>query len=200
MLINIIKESSRGYDALRAEDLFLKERKIFFTEEVTAESSKQLIQAIMHLEQENEKKEITLYINCPGGEVTSGLAVYDCLRGLSCPVRTVCIGTAASMGSYLFLAGDKREILPHAQVMIHDPLVAGMQGAQNALALNKEAKKLMKTRELLGNILAERTGHTLEEVLEKTKEDCYLDAEEAVDFGIATSVITRIGGKENDAQ
>ncbi len=195
MLINIIKESSRGYDALRAEDLFLKERKIFFTEEVTAESSKQLIQAIMHLEQENEKKEITLYINCPGGEVTSGLAVYDCLRGLSCPVRTVCIGTAASMGSYLFLAGDKREILPHAQVMIHDPLVAGMQGVQNALALDKEARKLMKTRELLGNILAERTGHTLEEVLEKTKEDCYLDAEEAVDFGIATSVITRIGGK-----
>ena len=200
MLINVIKESSRGYDALRAEDLFLRERKIFFTEEVTAESSKQLIQAIMHLEQENEKKEITLYINCPGGEVTSGLAVYDCLRGLSCPVRTVCIGTAASMGSYLFLAGDKREILPHAQVMIHDPLVAGMQGAQNALALDKEAKKLMKTRELLGNILAERTGHTLEEVLEKTKEDYYLDAEEAVDFGIATTVITRIGGKKNDTK
>ncbi len=191
MNTNIIKESSRGFDMIHPEDHLLEERKIFFTEEVTSESAKQLIQLLLYLEQDNPKKEICLYINSPGGEVISGLAVYDTLIGLKCPVRTVCIGTAASMGSILFLAGKKRQILKHAEVMIHDPLVGGLKGAQNALALDKEAKKLMKTRETLGQILADRTGHSLEEVFDKTKEDCYLDAEEALEFGIATEIVSR---------
>ena len=168
-----------------------EDRKIFFTEEVTPESAKQLIQLLLYLEAESSQKEICLYINSPGGEVISGLAVYDTLTGLKCPVRTVCIGTAASMGSIIFLAGRKRQILRHAQVLIHDPLISGLNGVQNALALDKEAKKLMKTRDTLGKILAERTGHSLEEVFEKTKEDCFLDAEEALAFGIATEIVKR---------
>lgn len=192
MNTNVIKESSRGYDVLRPEDILMEERKIFFTEEVTAESATQLIQALMHLEKDDPKKEILLYLNSPGGEVSSGLAAFDAITGLSCPVDTICIGTAASMGSYLFLAGRKRLILPHSQIMIHDPLISGIQGSRSALALDKEAKKLMKVRDILGGILADKTGHTLEEVLDKTKDDCYLDAEEALSFGIATEIIHHI--------
>ena len=191
MNTNIIKESSRGYDLIRPEDRLFEDRKIFFTEEVTPESAKQLIQLLLYLEAESPQKEICLYINSPGGEVISGLAVYDTLTGLKCPVRTVCIGTAASMGSIIFLAGRKRQILSHAQVLIHDPLISGLNGVQNALAMDKEAKKLMKTRDTLGKILAERTGRSLEEVFEKTKEDCFLDAEEALAFGIATEIVKR---------
>ncbi len=187
----ILKESSRGYERLVPEDQLFEERKIFFTEEVTAESSKELIQLLLYLEQQDPEEEITIYINSPGGDVVSGLAAYDTIIGLNCPVRTVCIGTAASMGSYLFLAGDERWILPHAQVMIHDPLLSGLAGSQSALALDRQAKKLMKTRETLGSILAERSGRTLEEVYEKTKEDCFLDAEEALSFGIATQIVDR---------
>ena len=191
MNTNIIKESARGYDLIRPEDRLFEDRKIFFTEEVTPESAKQLIQLLLYLEAESPQKEICLYINSPGGEVISGLAVYDTLTGLKCPVRTICIGTAASMGSIIFLAGKKRQILTHAQILIHDPLISGLSGVQNALALDKEAKKLMKTRDTLGKILAERTGRSLEEVFEKTKEDCFLDAEEALAFGIATEIVKR---------
>ena len=192
MNTKILRESSRGIDHICPEDKLLSERKVFFTEEVTPVSAVQLIELLIYLESEDDKKEITLYISSPGGEVVSGLAAYDAIVGLRCPVRTVCIGTAASMGSILFLAGKDREILSHAQVMIHDPLINGLSGAQKALVLEKEAEKLMKAREVIGNIIAERTGHTLEEVLEKTKEDCYLSAEEALSFGIATKVIDHV--------
>ena len=192
MNTRILRESSRGIDMLCPEDKLLADRKVFFTEEVTSVSAVQLIQVLIYLEKEDSGKEITIYLNSPGGEVTSGLAVYDTIVGLKCPVRTVCIGTAASMGSILLLAGEKREILPHAQVMIHDPLINGLSGAQKALALEKEAEKLMKTREIIGKIIAERTGHTLDVVLEKTKEDCYLNAEESLAFGIVTKIVEHV--------
>ena len=188
----IIKQSARGYDHILQEEMLYSERRIFFTESVTAESAAQLIQTLLCLETESESKPITLYINSPGGDVVSGLAVYDTIIGLKCPVRTVCIGIAASMGSYLFLAGSERIILPHSQVMIHDPLINGLSGVQKALALEKEANKLMKTREMLGRIMSERTGKSLEEVYEKTKEDTYMSAEEALEFGIATAICEHI--------
>ena len=189
MNTRILKESSRGIERLSPEDRLLTERKVFFTEEVTSESAVQLIQLLLCLEDDDPGKDISIYINSPGGEVTSGLAVYDTITGLKCKVRTVCIGTAASMGAILFLAGEEREILPHAQVMIHDPLINGLNGAQKALTLEKEVVKLMEMRKTLGTIISERTGHTLDEVFDKTKEDCYLSAEESVEFGIATKII-----------
>jgi len=124
--------------------------------------------------------------------VVSGLAVYDTIRMLKSPVRTVCIGTAASMGSILFLAGEKREMLPHTKIMIHDPLIAGLSGSKRALELEKEAAQLMETRAVTAGIIAERCGRKLEEVYEKTKEDCYLTAQEAIDFGIATGIAKAI--------
>ncbi|MCR4945545.1 MAG: ATP-dependent Clp protease proteolytic subunit [Lachnospiraceae bacterium] len=188
----IIKQSARGYDHILPEEMLYSERKVFFTESVTAESAAQLIQTLLCLEAESESKPITLYINSPGGDVISGLAAYDTIVGLKCPVRTVCIGIAASMGSYLFLAGNERLILPHSQVMIHDPLINGLSGVQKALALEKEANKLMKTREMLGQIMSERTGKSIEEVYEKTKDDTYMSAEEALEFGIATEICDHV--------
>ncbi|MBR1854611.1 MAG: ATP-dependent Clp protease proteolytic subunit [Lachnospiraceae bacterium] len=187
----ILKETSRGIDRISLEDKLFEERRIFFTEEVNAETSTELIQQLLCLEMLDPKKEITIYINSPGGEVVSGLAVYDVIRGLKCPVRTVCTGTAASMGSILFLAGTKRQMLPHTKIMIHDPLVAGLSGRKRALELEKEALQLMETRAVTGGIIAERCGHTLEEVYEKTKEDCFLTAEEALEFGVATEIVSR---------
>ena len=128
------------------------------------------------------------YINSPGGEVSSGLAVYDAMQAVSCPVKTVCIGIAASVAAILFAAGAKREILPHGRVLIHDPLIPGGVGG-SALKINSVAKDLMQTRETVGRILAEHTGHSLEEVLEKTATDCYFSASEAVAWGLADRVI-----------
>ena len=189
MTTSILKSTSRGIETVHTEDQLYSERKIFFTEEVNAYSAAELIRLLSYLEKTGPKEEIGLYINSPGGEVSSGLAVYDVISGLTCPVRTVCIGTAASMAAILFLAGSVREMLPHSKIMIHDPLIDGLSGVRRALQLEKDAQKLMKSRDILGGIIAERTGHTLEEVFELTGYDCYLDAEEALQFGIATEIV-----------
>ncbi len=187
-----LKETSRGIDIIYPEDKLLEERKIFFTEEVNAESSNKLIQYLLCLEAFDSKKPITVYINSPGGEVVSGLAVYDTIKSISCPVNTVCIGTAASMGSIIFMAGKKREMLPHTKIMIHDPLVVGSSGAKKVFDLEREAGQLMETRKILGGIIAQCCGKSIEEVYEKTKMDYFMDAEEAVSFGVATGIIKKI--------
>ncbi|MBR6256677.1 MAG: ATP-dependent Clp protease proteolytic subunit [Lachnospiraceae bacterium] len=188
----ILHESSRGIDSYTPESSLLQKRILFFTEEVNADSSNKMIEYLLYLDTDAPGKEITVCINSPGGEVVSGLAVYDTIRGLKSPVRTVCIGTAASMGSILFLSGEKREMLPHTKIMIHDPLISGLSGSKRALELEKEAAQLMETRAVTAEIIAERSGRSLEEVYDKTKEDCYLTAQEAIDFGIATGIITSI--------
>ena len=188
----ILHESSRGIDSYTAESSLLSKRVLFFTEEVNADSCNRLIEYLLYLDMDKPGEEITLCINSPGGEVVSGLAAYDTMRMLNSPVRTVCIGTAASMGSILFLAGDKREMLPHTKIMIHDPLIAGLSGAKKALELEKEAAQLMETRAITAGIIAQRSRRSLEEVYEKTREDCYLTTEEAVAFGIATGSAARI--------
>lgn len=192
MNISILRPTSRGIEKIGLEDQLFSERKIFFTEEVNPDTAAILIRLLLYLEQTGPKEEISLFLNSPGGEVTSGLAVYDVLRGLKCPVRTVCVGIAASMASILFLAGSEREMLPHSKIMIHDPLINGLSGAQRALQLEKEAEKLMKMRETLAGIIADRTGHTPEEICEKTREDCYMDAAEALQYGIATKITEHI--------
>ena len=184
----ILHESSRGIDAYTPESSLLGKRILFFTEEVNADSSNRMIEYLLYLDADAPGREITLCINSPGGEVVSGLAVYDIIRSLKSPVRTVCTGTAASMGSILFLAGEKREMLPHTKIMIHDPLISGLSGSKKALELEKEAVQLMETRAVIAGIISERSGKPLEEVYAKTKEDCFLNAQEAMDFGIATGI------------
>ena len=129
-----------------------------------------------------------MYINSPGGEVSSGLALYDVMKAIKCPIRTICTGIAASMGAVLFVSGDTRQMLQHARVMIHDPLIAGGVGG-SALQLQELSKDLMKTRETVAKIIAEHTGKSLKEVYKKTATDSYFDTEEAIKFGLADGII-----------
>lgn len=188
----IMRESSRGIDSFSPESRLLQERVLFFTEEVNSQTCNQLIEYLLFLDMDQPGEEITIYINSPGGEVESGLAVYDVMRMLKSPIRTVCIGTAASMGSILFLAGTKREMFPHTRLMIHDPLINGLSGSQMALQLKKRADQLMELRGTLSGIIAERSGMPVEKVLEKTSEDCFLSAEEALELGLATGMVQEL--------
>ena len=191
MTPHIIKESSEGTTYCPIQDeLFNSRRSIEVVGEITRESVYSLILQLRYLQQADPEKEITMYINSPGGSVIDGLALYDVMAGISCPIRTVCVGMAASMGSLLFAAGD---ILPHATVMIHDPLTTGISGS--ALSVNQASMRLMETREITASILADHTGHTIEEIYEKTRQDSYFNAQEAVDWRLADRIITKIGGE-----
>ena len=129
-----------------------------------------------------------MYINSPGGEVSSGLALYDVMKAVKCPIRTVCVGTAASMAAVLFASGSERDMLPHARIMIHDPLIIGGAGG-SALAMKRLSDDLLRTREIMCGILAEHTGRTLEEIYEKTASDSFFYADEAIKFGLADKVV-----------
>lgn len=190
---NIIKETAHGLDAIRIEDELMKTREIFLTETVDADSMNDIIKQLMYLYREAPDKEITLYINSPGGEVSSGLAVYDYMKMMRAPIRTVCIGTAASMAAILFLAGDKREMLPHSQLMIHDPAPGGgsMQGMKPA-QMEERLRSLKKAQKILCEMISETTGQSLKSVQNKTRCDSYFDAEEAVAFGLATSILNSV--------
>ena len=185
----ILRESSRGIDTYSPESMLLQERILFFTEEVNPSSANDMIEYLLFLDKDDPGQEITLCINSPGGDVVSGLAVYDTIQMMKSPVRTVCIGTAASMGAILFLAGTRREMLPHTKIMIHDPLIAGLVQPQMALQLRKQADQLMETRDVLGKIISEKSGLPLDKVYEMTAEDCFLTAEKAVELGLATDII-----------
>ena len=189
---NILVETVRGIQPITLEDDLLRSREIFLTSHVDVDSSNGLIKQLMYLEREDEDKEITLYINSPGGEVISGLAVYDYIALMRAPVRTVCIGTAASMGAILFLAGKKREMLPHTRLMIHDPAYSsGDIGGKKPHEIQQQVDKLMEVRETLAGIIAEKSNKSIEEIYEVTAEDTYLNAEEAIEFGLATGILTQ---------
>ena len=187
----IIKETSNGLFVCQIQDDMLQRREIECVGEINADSVNAIIRQIRYLAAQDPEAEITIYINSPGGEVSSGLALYDVMKGLSCPVKTVCMGTAASMAALLFVAGSQREMLPHSRLMIHDPLIPGGVGG-SALKLDSIAKDLMRTREITANILASHSGHSLEEVYAKTAADSYFSAEEAVAWGLADRITDKI--------
>lgn len=193
MIPNIIKESARGYQPLQITDVLMQERKIFLVEEVNTETSSDLIKQLLFLENEAPGEEIKLYINSPGGDVHSGLAVYDCIRLISSPVTTVCIGTSASMGAILYIAGEKRLMLPHSRIMIHDPSFSGGNlGGKKPMEIQTELQTLIDVRTQLCDIISERTGKTVEEIYEVTKTDTYFNADEAIEFGLATEKINKL--------
>lgn len=188
----ILKETSRGTECFCIEDDFFERRELFLTTDVNVDSCNEILKQLMYLNNKDSESEITLYINSPGGAVDSGLAVYDCIRMMDAPVRTVCTGTAASMGAIIFLAGDKRELFPHTQIMIHDPHYgSGIEGMK-PLELKERFDSLMKDRDVLCQIIAERTGRSFNEVCEKTKFDSFFKANEAVEFGLATKIIKHL--------
>ncbi|MBQ3292673.1 MAG: ATP-dependent Clp protease proteolytic subunit [Mogibacterium sp.] len=189
----ILKESSSGYTHVKIEEELMLTREIFVISPVDADTMSALFMQVLYLYREDPDKEITIYINSPGGEVQSGMAVVDLLGMIGTPVRTVCIGTAASMGAMLFLAGDKREMMPSSRLMIHDPsLSGGSFDGKKPAEIEAELERLKETQEMIGKMIAEKTGKSIEEVLKITARDTYFSPEEAIEFGLATGVVTKI--------
>jgi len=195
-MANIIYESNRGFEAIPIEDDFLKNRELFLIGGVDGASSGEMIKKLLYLEKESKTEEIVIYINSPGGSVQDGLAVYDTIMMMEAPVRTVCIGTCASMGAILFLAGERRQMMRHGKIMIHDPAFGGRHemGGKKPHEIQAELDDLNRCREALAVIISERTGKSMDEIYEVTANDTYYNADEAVAFGLANEIITKKGG------
>ena len=187
----IVRETSEGTTRIPLADDMLQRREIQLTGDIDSTSVSSAILQLRYLQAQDPEGEITVYINSPGGSVPDGLALVDVMGALSCPIKTVCLGTAASMAALIFASGNERHITEHSRVMIHDPLLSGGVGG-SALKVDALAKDLMYTREVTAKILSERTGRTIEEVYEKTKNDTYFSAEEALKWGLADRIIHEI--------
>ena len=187
----IIRETSEGTARVPIADMMFQRREVWLTGEITSELADAVISQILHLDAENPDAEITLYIDSPGGSVTAGLSIYDVMQAVSADIHTVCVGTAASMAAVLFASGDRREILRHGEVMIHDPLVSGgISGS--ALTVQDKSNRLMDKRKLLCGILAQHTGKSVKQIYKVTAKDTYFGAEEAVAFGLADSIVEKM--------
>ena len=185
----VIEQTSRGERSYDIYSRLLKERIIFLGEEVTDASASVIIAQLLFLVGEDPEKDIHLYINSPGGSVSAGLAIYDTMQYIKCDVSTICIGMAASMGSFLLSGGakGKRFALPNAEIMIHQPL-GGAQG--QATEIKIAAEHILKTRERLNKMLAANTGQSLEQIEIDTERDNFMTAQEAKEYGLVDEVIT----------
>lgn len=190
----IIKETSQGYNLIPIQDEMLSHREVELVGEVDSDSVNALIRQLRYLQRMDPEGRITLYIDSPGGSVDSGMALYDVMQAVSCPIRTICVGLAASMAALLFVSGSQRDMLPHSRVMIHDPLIQRTGGS--ALRLKAVSDDLMETRQIIAKVIAEHSGKSMDEILAKTATDSYFRAEEAVEFGLADHIITSLS--END--
>lgn len=169
------------------EEKFIEQRRVFLWGPVTDESSKRVVDRILFFEDVNPGKEITFFINSPGGVVTSGMVVYDVIKLIKSPVSTICMGLAASMGSILLSAGAKgrRFIWPHGRVMIHQPSIGGVYGQATDIEIT--AAEIQKTKEMGAKILAENCGQDFEKVMKDMDRDYWMNAEEAIAYGIVDS-------------
>ncbi|MBS6644723.1 MAG: ATP-dependent Clp endopeptidase proteolytic subunit ClpP [Clostridiaceae bacterium] len=185
----VIESTSRGERSYDIYSRLLKERIIFLGEEVNDVSASLIVAQLLFLESEDTNKDISLYINSPGGSVTAGMAIYDTMNYIKCDVSTICIGMAASMGAFLLAGGakGKRFALPNAEVMIHQPS-GGAQG--QATEIQIVAEKILQTKKKLNEILAANTGQPYEVIERDTDRDHYMTAEEAKAYGLIDSVIT----------
>ncbi|MBR4036523.1 MAG: ATP-dependent Clp endopeptidase proteolytic subunit ClpP [Oscillospiraceae bacterium] len=184
----VVEQTSRGE---RSYDIFsrlLNDRIIMLSDEVNDATASLVVAQLLYLEGQDPDKDIHLYINSPGGSITSGMAIYDTMQYIKCDVSTICIGMAASMGAFLLAAGakGKRYALPNSEIMIHQPL-GGMQGQASDIKIH--ADRIIKMKEKLNTILAERTGQTLEKVTADTDRDNFLSAQEACEYGLIDKVI-----------
>ena len=185
---NILRETVKGIDLIPIDDAMLEESQIFLVGEITPDSANELIKKLMYIDKK-DLGEITLYINSPGGEVMSGLAVYDYIKIMKSPVKTVCIGDVASMAAIIFLAGEKREMLPHSRILIHDPSYGHLDvSGKKPHEIQRGVDSLNKVRETLAEIISEKTGKSLDEIYEITAEDHYFTANEAIEFGLASNI------------
>ena len=186
----VIEQTSRGERSYDIYSRLLKDRIIFLGEEVTDVSASLVVSQLLFLESEDPGKDISLYINSPGGSVTAGMAIYDTMQYIKCDVSTICMGMAASMGAFLLAGGakGKRMALPNAEIMIHQPS-GGAQG--QATDIKIVADHILKTKKKLNEILAANTGQPLEVIAADTERDNYVSAEEAVAYGLIDSIVTK---------
>ena len=187
----VVEDTGRGERAYDIYSRLLNDRIIMLSDEVNDTTASLVVAQLLYLEAQDPDKDISLYINSPGGSVTAGMAIYDTMQYIKCDVSTICMGMAASMGAFLLCAGTKgkRFALPNSEIMIHQPLIggSGMQGQASDIKIH--ADHLVRTKQKLNRILAERTGQTLEQITKDTDRDNFLSAEEAKNYGLIERVI-----------
>jgi len=186
----VIEQSGRGERSYDIYSRLLRERVIFLVGPVNDQTANLVVAQLLFLESENPDKDISLYINSPGGSVSAGMSIYDTMQFIKPQVSTLCMGLAASMGAFLLAAGakGKRFSLPNSKIMIHQPL-GGAQGQATDIEIH--AREILKTREQLNRILAERTGQSLEKIQNDTERDYFMSADEAQTYGLIDQVLTK---------
>ena len=186
----VIEQTNRGE---RSYDIFsrlLNDRIIFLSDEVNDVTASLVVAQMLFLEAQDPDKDISFYINSPGGSISAGMAIYDTMQFIKCDVSTICIGMAASMGAFLLAAGaqGKRVALPHSEIMIHQPL-GGAQGQASDIKIRAEL--ILRTRDMLNRILSERTGKPIETIEKDTDRDNFMTAEQALDYGLIDRILTK---------
>jgi ATP-dependent Clp protease protease subunit len=186
----VVEQSGRGERAYDIYSRLLKERVVFLVGEVNEVTANLIVAQLLFLESDNPDKDISFYINSPGGSVSAGMAIFDTMNFIKPDVSTLCTGMAASMGAFLLAAGakGKRFSLPNSKVMIHQPS-GGSQG--QATEIEIAAREILKTREQMNKIMADRTGQPLEKIARDTERDYYMTADEAKDYGVVDQVISK---------
>ena len=189
----VIEKSGREERAMDIYSRLLKDRIIFLGTQVNDAVANAIVAQLLYLQFEDEKADVHFYINSPGGSITAGMAIYDTMQFIKCDVATYCIGQAASMGAILLAAGapGKRHALPHARIMIHQPL-AGMEGTATELEIH--AKEVIRIKQMMNEILLKHTGQPLSKIEEDTDRDNFLSAEEAREYQLIDSVLDRLPG------
>jgi ATP-dependent Clp protease protease subunit len=187
----VIEQTGRGERGMDIYSRLLRERIVFIGTPIDDHIASLTIAQLIFLEAEDSEKDISLYINSPGGSVTSGLAIYDTMKFIKPDIATICVGMAASMGAILLAGGTagKRSALPHSKIMIHQPWIGGLQGQTTDIEIH--AKEMLKTRDTLYSILAEHTGKSIEQITKDCDRDYFLTASEAKDYRIIDNIIDK---------
>lgn len=187
----VVEQTVRGERSYDIYSRLLNDRIVFLSDEINDQTASIVVAQLLLLEAQDPDKDIDLYINSPGGSITSGMAIYDTMNFIKCDVSTICIGMAASMGSFLLSAGakGKRLALPNAEIMIHQPLLGGLQGQASDIKIH--ADHIIRVRERMNRIYAEQTGQTVEQIEKDTNRDNFLTAEEACRYGLIDRVISK---------
>ncbi len=187
----VVEQTNRGERAYDIYSRLLKDNIIFLGRSIDDDVSNLVIAQMLFLEAENPEKDISIYINSPGGSITAGLAIYDTMQYIKPDIATLCVGQAASMAAVLLAAGSpkKRSVLPNSRVLIHQPLLYGLQGQQTEIEIH--AKDLLRMRDSLDDILAHHTGQPKDRIHSDTERDMILSAEDAVEYGLADQVMER---------
>lgn len=186
----VVEQSGRGERAYDIYSRLLKERVVFLVGPIDDVTANLVVAQLLFLESENPDKDISLYINSPGGSISAGMSIYDTMQFIKPDVSTLCIGMAASMGAFLLASGqkDKRYCLPNSRVMIHQPLIGGLQGQASDIEIH--AKELLRTKAKMNELLARHTGQPVERIERDTDRDNFLSADEAREYGLVDQVLS----------